>query len=927
MSKRMFILTLMAIMMITAFTPHSNNSASAAPTTYYVSPTGSDSNDGMSLSTPFKTIQKAANVMVAGDLCYIRGGTYRETVIPVHSGTSGNTITFQNYNGEQVTVSGLDPVTGWSLDAGSVYKAVMNGTLGTRNQIFVDGVMMNLARWPNQTGTLTQPTLATVGSVDPGLPSTTIIDSHIPGGDDFWNGAQLWIPSGVAYWAYTSTVTDYDAATHKLTFNSLPVSGSYDPVAGNKYFLSGIKAALDTQKEWWYDSNAQLLYLWAPGGADPSTQTVEAKKRDYAFDLSGRSYLDITGIDIFGASINTDVDTSHVTIRDMKAEYISHDNAAGAGYPISIKGSDIEIRNSELAYSSSAILVVEGSDNRVINNYIHDGNYMATSNPMIYTKGNRLLVSHNTGTEAGRAVIGGGATDSRIQYNDFSFAGRLTKDLGVTYMANTDGQNTVLSYNKIHDNAAPSGVGIYFDQATQNYIIHHNVVWNTPGAGILLGTPSNYKLVYNNSVDGSAKNWTAVYGVDMYATHVMNNIFKLNGLLTSNPPAWMKNNLFSTSPGYVNPAPGGADYNLQSTSPAVNGGMEIAGITDGYGGAAPDQGAYEYGNTAWKAGHDFANPPNPTFTTVDTTYMNRVKNGGFENGDFTGWTKTFAQTAQVVYDPAWSRTDKKARLNNYGLQLGTGIDAVEQTVTGLSPNTSYTLSGWAKVEPGESVSIGVSGYDGAAATSRAVTDTGWTQVTMDFITGASGTSATIWCKKTGAGTGYVYCDDIGLIRKVPDLYAAADAYVQSGTFGNDNYGTSADLKVKATTDADTKRASFLQFDVSGISGTISSAKLKLYVSYRNTTGPVEIFPVADDTWTEGSITWNNKPTEGAGKLASASITAAGAWYTFDITSYVQSEHAGDKIVSLCLKDSTNANALIHLGSRESVNWPVLEIVQ
>jgi len=925
MSKRMVILTLMAIMMFTAFVP--NNSVSATSTTYYVSTTGSDSNNGTSLSTPFKTIQQAASVMVAGDICYIRGGTYRETVTPVHSGTSGNTITYQNYSDEQVTISGLEPVTGWSLDAGSVYKASMNWNLGTGNQIFVDGDMMNLARWPNQSGTLIQPTLATVGGVDASLPSTTIIDSHIPGGDDFWKGAQLWIPSGEAYWAFTSTITGYHAATHKLTFNSLPVSGLYNPVVGNKYFLSGIKALLDIEKEWWFDSDTQLLYLWAPGGVDPSTQTVEAKKRNYAFDLSGRSYLDIIGIDIFGASMNTEANTSHVKIQDMKAEYISHDQAAGPGSPISIKGSNIEIRNSELAYSSSAILVVEGSDNRIINNYIHDGNYMGTSNPMIYIRGKRLLISHNTGTGSGRAVIGGGATDSRIQYNDFSFAGHLTKDLGVTYMANSDGQNTVLSYNKIHDNVASSGVGIYMDSSTQNYIIHHNVVWNTPGPGILLGTPGNYRLVYNNSVDGAIKNWSAAFGVDMYATHAINNIFKSNNLLTSNPPLWMKNNLFNTSPGYVNPAPGGADYQLQSTSPAINGGMEIAGITDGFGGTAPDQGAYEYGQAAWKAGHDFANSPNPTFTIVDTTYMNRVKNGGFEYGDFTGWTKTFDQTAKIVYDPAWGRTDKKARLNSYGLQLGTGIDAAEQTVTGLSPNTSYTLSGWVKVDTGESISIGVDGYDGAAVTSRSVSTTGWTQVTMDFITGASDTSATIWCKKTGVGTGYVYCDDIGLIRKVPDLYPTADAYVQSGTFGNDNYGTSADLKVKATTDADTKRTSYLQFDVSGISGPILSAKLKLYVSYRNTTGPVEIFPVADDSWTESGITWNNKPAEGASKLASASITAAGVWYTFDITSYVQSEHAGDKIVSLNLKDSTNSNALIHLSSRESVNRPVLEIVQ
>ncbi|KRF18426.1 hypothetical protein [Paenibacillus sp. Soil787] len=50
----------------------------------------------------------------AGDTVNIRGGTYRETVTPANSGTAGNKIKFQNYNGEAVVVSGADLVTGWT---------------------------------------------------------------------------------------------------------------------------------------------------------------------------------------------------------------------------------------------------------------------------------------------------------------------------------------------------------------------------------------------------------------------------------------------------------------------------------------------------------------------------------------------------------------------------------------------------------------------------------------------------------------------------------------------------------------------------------------------------------------------------------------------------------------------------------------------
>ncbi|WP_414858888.1 right-handed parallel beta-helix repeat-containing protein, partial [Paenibacillus sp. Soil787] len=136
----------------------------AAGTVFYVATNGSDSNDGISLSAPFQTIQKAASVAQAGDTVNIRGGTYRETVAPVNSGTAGNTIKFQNYNGEAVAVSGADLVTGWTLDSGNIYKAPMNWSLGAGNQVFINNVLMDEARWPNQTGTLMNPTTATAGA-------------------------------------------------------------------------------------------------------------------------------------------------------------------------------------------------------------------------------------------------------------------------------------------------------------------------------------------------------------------------------------------------------------------------------------------------------------------------------------------------------------------------------------------------------------------------------------------------------------------------------------------------------------------------------------------------------------------------------------------------------------------------------------------
>lgn len=74
--------------------------------TYYVSPTGSDTNTGLSVTTPWRTFGKAAATAQAGDTVYLRAGMYRELVTLGHSGTSTNRITFASYPGENAIIDG-----------------------------------------------------------------------------------------------------------------------------------------------------------------------------------------------------------------------------------------------------------------------------------------------------------------------------------------------------------------------------------------------------------------------------------------------------------------------------------------------------------------------------------------------------------------------------------------------------------------------------------------------------------------------------------------------------------------------------------------------------------------------------------------------------------------------------------------------------
>jgi len=113
---------------------------------YYVAKTGSNSNPGTE-ALPWKTIQKAADTLTAGDTVYIKAGTYKERVVPKKSGSAGNTITYTAYPGGTVTIDG----TGVSLPSGWGGLLDISG----KNHIKISGLrVMNAGPDDNNQGIL-----------------------------------------------------------------------------------------------------------------------------------------------------------------------------------------------------------------------------------------------------------------------------------------------------------------------------------------------------------------------------------------------------------------------------------------------------------------------------------------------------------------------------------------------------------------------------------------------------------------------------------------------------------------------------------------------------------------------------------------------------------------------------------------------------
>jgi hypothetical protein len=91
---RYLLLTLILVLRLSAFA-----------TNYYVSPTGSNANNGLSPATPYQTIQWAADAVLPGDVVYIMNDTYYPQCNQCaifgsgRSGTPNAYITYRNYPG------------------------------------------------------------------------------------------------------------------------------------------------------------------------------------------------------------------------------------------------------------------------------------------------------------------------------------------------------------------------------------------------------------------------------------------------------------------------------------------------------------------------------------------------------------------------------------------------------------------------------------------------------------------------------------------------------------------------------------------------------------------------------------------------------------------------------------------------------------
>ncbi len=746
-----------------------SSSAVSQATEFFVSTAGNDGHTGTS-EQPFRTISKASSVMRPGDHCVIRGGTYRETLVPP-SGNAQEPVVYRALRGESVTISGCEVVGGWKRHTSRIYKAPWQGKLGAGNQVFVNRRMAFQARWPdNPGGSLTQPPLATA---EDGSDNTTILCPQLPSVD--LAGASVWIISGTRWTAWTSRIKT--SAPGSISF----AHRGYDAVAcrpGAKFYLFGSPALLDAEDEWVGDGGH--LFLCLPSGTEPAALEVEAKARYFGVDLSGKKHVQLHGIHLFSCSIRTDGATADVLIDGMTASYVGHWEPFGDELDppreqleaMSLNGQAITVRNSTIFGAAGTLVALRGSDSRVVNCLIHDAGYAGLNSECLGIYGQGHLISHNTIHSSGRSVIGFGGSRCRVAFNDVSRAGLLTWDVGLFTTGNTDCGQSEICLNWFHDNLSDGlARGIFLSTGSHNVLIHHNVVWHCWEGGFHGEPPMEYVQLLNNTFystpgsfdSGGVDISSFTYVDDQVGTIVANNVFT-DDIRTLGHDVTLANNLHKdTDPQFV--APDEREFRLKPGSPGVGGGGSIPRVTRS---RQPDIGAYEGG--PWKPGHDFANPPDPKLAFSDSPFWNRLQNFSFERR-LENWVATGDVTPQYITGDPTMNKNGLVHSGRWGARLGGGTSGVHQVTAPLTPHATFILTGWAKLTTADSrAELGVIGSFGAKTVSfhgdgQAIGT--WLRRSVAFTTGPEGKPVTISVQKTTAEAGAdVLVDDVGMIESL-----------------------------------------------------------------------------------------------------------------------------------------------------------------
>ena len=162
------------------------------------------------------------------------------------------------------------------------------------------------------------------------------------------------------------------------------------------------------------------------------------------------------------------------------------------------------VEKCEIAYGAASGLTDKGDYNKVLNCYIHHFNFLGNYDCVLNTRGAVGAKYLNNRLEyGGRDIIQAYADNSEYAYNDVAWSNIVADDCALLYTTNTRSTKSTIHHNHFHDAASKGkrfkAAGIYLDNRSKNWDVHHNVVYNTEWTNIQINWDGTNLNIFNNT--------------------------------------------------------------------------------------------------------------------------------------------------------------------------------------------------------------------------------------------------------------------------------------------------------------------------------------------------------------------------------------------------------------------------------------------